>query len=66
MADRLLALPRFLVDDTLNAPPELPEIESGLRLTGHFLERHVYGPRGMAAPLERARFIATLDRATLD
>jgi DNA repair protein RecO (recombination protein O) len=60
LADRLLPLPRFLVDETLNAPPDLPEVESGLRLTAHFLERHVYQPRGLNAPLERARFIATL------
>lgn len=60
LADRLLPLPRFLVDDKLNAPPELPEIESGLRLTGYFLDRHVYQPRGLNAPLERARFITAL------
>lgn len=60
LADRLLPLPRFLVDPTLNAPPEAIDVEAGFRLTGHFLTRHVYEPRGVTTPLERGRFIATI------
>jgi DNA repair protein RecO (recombination protein O) len=55
-ADRLLSLPSFLVrgageDDS---PTGLDE---ALRLTGFFLERHVYEARGQKMPGSRARFL---------
>lgn len=57
-ADRLLALPAFLRGGPeASGEPEAEEIEAGLRLTGHFLERDVFAPRGASAPA-RAAFIA--------
>jgi DNA repair protein RecO (recombination protein O) len=41
--------------------PEAEDIRAGFRLTGYFLARHVYEPRGLAPPDARARFIALLD-----
>jgi len=48
--DRLLALPGFLVANVSASPAD---VVSGLRLTGHFLARHVFEPRGVAAPEPR-------------
>jgi len=51
-AERLLALPPFLL-----APPgalKAGDIESGLKLTGHFLERFIFGP--LNRPLPPARY----------
>lgn len=62
-ADRLLPLPRFLVDRGLNADPEVADVAVGLALTGHFLERDVLAPRGLAMPLGREHFLAALERA---
>ncbi|HVL72178.1 MAG TPA: DNA repair protein RecO [Beijerinckiaceae bacterium] len=56
--DKLLPLPRFLVDDSLLAPADPAEVAAGFRLTGYFLERHVFGPQGLAPPDARARFVA--------
>lgn len=55
-ADRLLALPAFLVEAA--APPDGADIRAGFALTGHFLARHVYDPRGVPMPDARAAFIA--------
>ncbi|MGX7704790.1 DNA repair protein RecO [Methylobacterium sp. Gmos1] len=59
--DRLLALPDFLVDRPdrrgLNVPSER-EIKQGFTLTGYFLDQHIWGPRDLAEPEERARFVA--------
>lgn len=57
-AGRLLALPAFLCREDGDAEPTPAEIEDGLRLTGYFLERDVFAPRGTAAPAARAAFIA--------
>ena len=61
--DRLLALPRFLRKDGDPGLPTREEIADGLALTGYFLERHVFGPRGIAAPEARAAFVALIARA---
>jgi DNA repair protein RecO (recombination protein O) len=34
------------------------EARAGLGLSGHFLRRHVYEPRGLEPPDQRAAFIA--------
>ncbi len=60
---RLLALPRFLVDKDAPAVPSADEIRAGFRLTGYFLARHVYEPRGLAPPEARASFLGLLERA---
>ncbi len=48
--DRLLKLPRFLVDGSAPAGDDLAD---GLRLTGHFLTRDVFGSRHRASPAAR-------------
>jgi DNA repair protein RecO (recombination protein O) len=50
--NRLLKLPDFLLDDT---EPDLADMVAGLRLTGHFLERDVFGTRHRPLPTARAR-----------
>lgn len=57
-ADRLLALPAFVRDGFLGESIAKDEIVAGFTLTGHFLTRNVYQPRGMQAPEERQNFIA--------
>jgi DNA repair protein RecO (recombination protein O) len=59
--DRLLKLPRFLLEeDTAPAPND---IAAGFVLTGHFLERDVLAPQGIALPQPRERLIWLLARA---
>jgi DNA repair protein RecO (recombination protein O) len=60
--DRLLALPRFLVENGEAAAPSAADILAGFRLTGYFLARHVYEPRGIEPPDARARLIALVGR----
>ena len=60
--DRLLALPRFMIERAEGGRPDSADILAGFRLTGYFLARHVYEPRGIVPPDARARFIALLDR----
>ena len=60
-ADRMLALPAFLRRGS-GLRADLPAMEDGFRLTGFFLARHVYEPRGLDAPEARAGFLAALRR----
>lgn len=57
--DKLLPLPAFL-----GSGPSLPltddDLRSGLRLTGYFLDRHVYEPRGVPVSPARERLVAML------
>ena len=55
--DRLLALPRFLVD---GGEGNSAQIAEGLALTGFFLDRHVLGPHGASLPPARARLAERL------
>ncbi|MEJ8573679.1 DNA repair protein RecO [Microbaculum marinum] len=57
-ADRLLALPDFLRLEGAPAGPE--EVAAGFALTGHFLQRHVFGARRIDLPPERDRLIRRL------
>src|SRR5690606_7157736 len=59
-AERLLPLPAFV------AGGGRPPFDQGMqcfRLTGHFLARHVWEPRGLAEPTARASFLAAAARA---
>ncbi|WP_027171930.1 DNA repair protein RecO [Methylobacterium sp. 10] len=60
--DRLLALPGFLLDRksgrTGFMPPDERDVANGFTLTGYFLDQHIWGPRAIAPPAERARFVA--------
>jgi len=58
--DRLLTLPQFMVTNGGVATPEPADILAGFRLTGYFLARHVYEPRGIAPPDARGRFLTLL------
>lgn len=55
--DRMLALPAFLLAAP-GARPVGPELTEAFRLTGFFLARHVYEPRGLLVPDARERFVA--------
>jgi DNA repair protein RecO (recombination protein O) len=50
--DRLLALPAFLKGSQAGTPGQT-DVADGLKLTGFFLDRHVFGPRSVAAPESR-------------
>jgi DNA repair protein RecO (recombination protein O) len=59
--DRMLALPAFLAVGG-GRRGDLSGFEEGFRLTGFFLTRHVYEPRGIAEPEARAGFRSALRR----
>jgi DNA repair protein RecO (recombination protein O) len=52
--DRLLALPGFL---TGSGEATAADVLAGFRLTGYFLSRHVFEPRGLAMPDAREAFV---------
>jgi len=62
-ADRLLPLPAFLITSSINAHPQAEDIAAGFRLTGYFLARDVYEPRGIAVPDARTSYIEGILRA---
>lgn len=57
--ERLLPLPAFLRGEPAHSAAE---IAAGFALTGHFLVRHVFEPRGLELPESRAALIAALAR----
>ncbi len=57
---KLLRLPAFVLDDAASA--EEGEIAAGFALTGHFLDRDVLAPHGLAMPQARDRLIGFLAR----
>ncbi|WP_421852245.1 DNA repair protein RecO [Oricola sp.] len=62
--DRMLALPDFLAGRT-GGDVDAETMDQAFRLTGYFLERHIYGPRGLKEPGERAGFAAAVRRALM-
>jgi len=58
--DRLLRLPAFLHEDTVAA--DAPALADAFALTGFFLDRHAFAPRGLPMPSERTRFITAVMR----
>lgn len=60
-ADRMLALPSFLRQGARSQADRMA-IDEAYRLTGFFLARHVYEPRGIDAPEARAGFLTALRR----
>jgi DNA repair protein RecO (recombination protein O) len=57
--DRLLPLPAFLLGES--APESPPaDIRDGFLLTGFFLTRDLYAPRGLPLPQPRAAYLAEL------
>jgi DNA repair protein RecO (recombination protein O) len=61
--DRLLALPAFLRDPAISSP-SAAALRDGFALTGYFLARHVFEPRGESLPPARAQFISAVARRT--
>jgi DNA repair protein RecO (recombination protein O) len=62
--DKLLRLPAFLHGD--DEVPSAADLADAFALTGFFLERHAFEPRGLPISPARARFIAALTRALPD
>jgi DNA repair protein RecO (recombination protein O) len=60
--DQLLALPAFLIGE---ADHSAADVVAGFALTGFFLARHVFEPRGLAVPEARAALIATVTRGAI-
>lgn len=60
--ERLLPLPRFLLGLSGDNQPARA-LDEALRLTGFFLERHLYAPRNLREPAARRELIARLSRA---
>ena len=59
--DKLLPLPAFMVSRETSRPT-VQDLRAAFRLTGYFLDRHVYEPRGVEPAPARERFLALLDR----
>ena len=56
--ERLLPLPAFLRGDAANAAPSAADLEGAFRLTRFFLERDLFGARGLEVPDARRAFLA--------
>lgn len=61
--DRLLALPPFLKGDLADIGAQ--QVKSAFALTGFFLDRNVWTPRGIAPPDGRDGFIKRLSKASI-
>jgi len=61
--DKLLRLPGFL-GETSTDDPSAGELSDGFAVTGFFLSRHVFEPRGLAMPDARASFINAIVSAS--
>lgn len=59
-AAKLLPLPPFLRPDGEDAPATVDEVRQGLRLTGYFLDHHVFAPRQRRLPAARDRLVERL------
>jgi DNA repair protein RecO (recombination protein O) len=59
--DRLLPLPRFLIDNTAPASPV--DINAGFRLTGHFLAERLFADLNKPVPDARYLMIDRLERS---
>ena len=57
-AHRLLTLPAFLREGGALSGPDLADIAAGFRLTGYFLERDLFAPRGQVLPEGRRAYAA--------
>jgi DNA repair protein RecO (recombination protein O) len=59
--DKLLRLPAFLHEEDASA--SAADLVDAFALTGFFLDRHAFAPRGLALPEARGHFIAAIARA---
>ena len=60
--DKLMRLPGFLRDE--HTALSAADLADAFTLTGFFLERHAFAPRGLPLPEARAHFVTALTRAT--
>ena len=58
--DKLLRLPEFRHAD---GEPRAADLADAFALTGFFLDRHAFAPRGLELPASRARFLTAIMRA---
>jgi DNA repair protein RecO (recombination protein O) len=58
--DKLMRLPLFLRQQT--ASPGSGDLVDAFALTGFFLDRHAFAPRGLSLPEARAHFVTALTR----
>jgi DNA repair protein RecO (recombination protein O) len=65
-ADRLLDLPAFLIDESEPPAVDPAAVLAGLRLTEHFLARHVWQVRGIEPPATRDWLVGDLVRLERD
>jgi DNA repair protein RecO (recombination protein O) len=56
--DKLLKLPAFLSRDTVAA--SAADLADAFSLTGFFLDRYAFAPRGLPGPDARARFVSAI------
>jgi DNA repair protein RecO (recombination protein O) len=56
----LLPLPDFLTQELVTMEVARDAVCEAFRMTGYFLERDIFGPRGLTMPDARASFIACL------
>jgi DNA repair protein RecO (recombination protein O) len=61
--DRLLRLPPFLLSAGPGSAPDARDLADAFRLTGYFLERHVFEPRGLTMPEARASLLRLVSAA---
>lgn len=61
-AERMFALPPFLLARGANASPTREDVAAGFRLTGFFLNAHVWEPRGLKPPDARAALLTSIAR----
>jgi DNA repair protein RecO (recombination protein O) len=62
--DKLMRLPDFLRAEI--EPTSSADLADAFALTGYFLDRHAFAPRGAGLPDARARFVAAVARAMPD
>jgi DNA repair protein RecO (recombination protein O) len=58
--DKLMRLPVFLRQE--GSPPSPGDLVDAFALTGFFLDRHAFAPRGLPLPEARAHFVTALTR----
>ena len=60
--DRMLPLPAFLRGEAASNRVSYEELVDGFRLSGFFLDRHLYQPTGLKPPDLRSSFIEAVKR----
>ena len=58
IVDKLLKLPAFLSRDVVAA--SAADLADAFSLTGFFLDRYAFAPRGLPVPDARARFVSAI------